>query len=167
VDRLDPAAPFDERKLLAVGEPVALPDRVGGNLGLSRAMFSISRSGVLLYHPVIRGDGPYVLTWYGREGTRGDRIETGYFRELALSPDGTKVMVYIVSSDGLRSDLWSLDLIRGAKTRLTSMQGNSAPVWQPDGKFVLFSSQSKGVSRIYRAKSDGPGQQKHSSRPRA
>jgi eukaryotic-like serine/threonine-protein kinase len=151
------AQTFDERKLVAVGEPAVLPDRVGSNLGLAQAMFSISSSGVLLYHPVIRGDGPYVLTWYGREGTRGDPLETGYFREMALSPDGTQVVVYIVSSDGLRSDLWSLDLIRGAKTRLTSMQGNSGPVWEPDGKFVLFASQSKGVSRIYRVKSDGSG----------
>lgn len=111
----------------------------------------------MVYYPASPG-GPNTLTSYGRDGERSDPLDTGYFYGPALSPDGTQVVVYIVSSDGLTSDLWSFDLSRGTKTRLTSQpRFNQVPVWQPDGRFVLFASASKDVPHIYRVKSDGTG----------
>ena len=151
------AQPFDERKLATAGEPVALPDHVGGNPAFSRASFSVSRTGVLLYSPAPPG-GPFVLAWYDRDGKRSDPLDTGYFYHPSLSPDGTQAVVPIVSSDGLSVDLWSFDLGRGTKTRLTSGPGYKLDaVWQPDGRFLLFDSASKDWPHIYRIKSGGMG----------
>src|SRR5258705_932978 len=75
----------------------------------------------------------------------------------ALSPDGTQVVVTNLSPR-LSSDQWSYDLSRGTKTRLTSGPGHKqVGVWQPDGRFVLFTSILKGAPYISRIKSDGTG----------
>jgi Tol biopolymer transport system component len=61
-------------------------------------------------------------------------------------------------TDGLGSDLWSFDLSRGTKTRLTSGPGyKTIGVWQPDSRFVMFASLLTGVFHIRRIKSDGTG----------
>jgi serine/threonine protein kinase/Tol biopolymer transport system component len=150
---------FDEGKLATAGEPVPLPDRVGINPGISRALFSASRAGVLVYYPALRTGGPNALTWYDRNGKRGEPLETGYFYGPALSPNGTQAIVPIISPSGLSTDPWIFDLKRGTKTRLTLAPGASTrAAWVPDGRSVLFDMDPKGPpSHIYRAKSDGTG----------
>src|SRR5262249_41166846 len=76
----------------------------------------------------------------------------------ALSPDGTQAVVTIRSPGAPGSDLWSFDLSRGTKTRLTSGPGyKQAAVWQPDGGSVLFNSYPPDLAHIFRIKSDGTG----------
>jgi Tol biopolymer transport system component len=151
------AQPFDERKLVTTGEPTVLPDRVEFNPRVSRALFSASRTSVLAYYPASPG-GPFAVTWYDRDGNRGDPLGTGVLCCPALSPDGARAVVTIASTDGLSQDLWSFDLSRGTKTRLTSGQGNKQEaVWQPDGQFVLFNLFLLDVPHIFRIKSDGTG----------
>jgi Tol biopolymer transport system component len=44
-------------------------------------------------------------------------------------------------------DLWTIDLARGVETRLTSDPDSEAfPVWQPDGKGILFAQGRSGGS---------------------
>src|SRR5262249_48165967 len=145
------AQPFDERKLVVTGEPTILPDRV--------AWFTASRAGVFAYYPAgERG----ALTWYDRDGRRGDPLDTGSgLAAPALSPDGTQAVVTIISDDALTSALWNFDLSRGTKTRLTSgpVHHHQVAVWQPDGRFVLFASieKDKDAPHIFRVRSDGMG----------
>jgi Tol biopolymer transport system component len=151
------AQPFDVRKLVTTGDPTVLPDRVGTNVIFSHALFSASRAGVLAYYPA---NAPRVISWYERDGRRGDPLYTGDLFSSPLSPDGTHAVVTIFNPDGLSTDLWNFDLSRGTKTRLTSGPGSNGgvwPVWQPDGQSVLFMSQPKEVSHIFRIKSDGTG----------
>ena len=149
---------FDEHKLITSGEPVVLADRVGIVPGTSDALFSVSRSGQLTYYPALPEGGSYALTWYDRSGKRGEPVDKGYIYGPALSPSGTQGLVPIVSKDGLSTDLWSFDLTRGTKTRLTSDPGNKNKViWEPGERSVLFSSNIKGLAHIYRMKSDGTG----------
>jgi DNA-binding winged helix-turn-helix (wHTH) protein/Tol biopolymer transport system component len=151
------AQTFDERKLVTTGEPTVLQDRVGFNPRITRALFSASRAGVLAYYPA-SPSGLLTLTWYDHDGKRGDPLGTGNLYAPALSPDGTHAVVTIDSADGLGSDLWSFDLTRGTKTRLTSGPGyNQVAVWQPDGQFVFFTSLLKNGTHISRIKSDGTG----------
>jgi len=143
------AQPFDERKLVTTGEPTVLPDRV--------ARFTASRAGVFAYYPA---GGYETLTWYDRDGRRGDPLHTGRAAAPSLSPDGTQAVLTIVDNDALTSDLWSFDLSRGTKTRLTSGPGHhQVAVWQRDGRFVMFASwlKDKDAPHISRIKSDGTG----------
>jgi Tol biopolymer transport system component len=135
--------PFDVRKLVTTGDPTVLPDRVGTNVIFSHTFFGASRAGVLAYYPA---NPPRVISWYERDGRRGDPLDTGDLFSSRLSPDGTHAVVAIFNPDGLSTDLWNFDLSRGTKTRLTSGPGSGGgvwPVWQPDGQFVLFMSQVK------------------------
>jgi eukaryotic-like serine/threonine-protein kinase len=150
---------FDETKLTTVGDPVALPDRVAVNPNNSSALFSVSPAGVMVYYPAT-SSGPFALAWYERDGKRGDSLDSGnILAPTALSPDGTQVAVSLLNSDGMSSDLWNLDLTRGTKIRLTSGLGiKRNPVWQADGRFLLFSAGFTGSSfRIDRIKGDGTG----------
>jgi eukaryotic-like serine/threonine-protein kinase len=149
------AQPFDERKLVTTGEPTVLPDRVGTSIIFAHALFGASRAGVLAYYPA---NAPRVISWYERDGRRGDPLDSGDLFASPLSPDGTHALVTIAKPDVLGSDLWNFDLSRGTKTRLTSGPGSKEGVWQPDGQFVLFMSQVNDVSRIVRIKSDGTGE---------
>ncbi|WP_035357720.1 PD40 domain-containing protein [Edaphobacter aggregans] len=150
--------PFDERKLVASGEPVAMPDHVAVNVTNNTALFSVSPAGNLVYYPA-PSEGPFALSWYDRDGRRGDTLDTGPIRDIALSPDGTRVAEGIYNPNGLNRDLWSYDVSRRTKTRLTSsLEDEGRPVWQPDGQFVLFTSGFGGdPSHIYRNRSDGSG----------
>ena len=82
------------------------------------------------------------LTWYGRQGkVLGTAGEPGDYRELALSPDGTRVA--LMKRSGQDSDLWLLDFSRETSTRFTFGLGtgiDSHPVWSPDGSSTIFSS---------------------------
>jgi Tol biopolymer transport system component len=75
-----------------------------------------------------------------------------------VSPDGKK-LVYTVSSSGY--DIWSYDIDRGVKARLTfgsaATQASISPVWSPDGKRVAFSSVRAGKYGIYEKPMDGSG----------
>jgi eukaryotic-like serine/threonine-protein kinase len=148
--------PFDERKLVLSGEPAAIPDHVAVNTANNTALFSVSPAGNLVYYPA-PSEGPFALSWYDRDGRRGDTLDTGPIRDIALSPDGTRVVEGIYNSDGLNRDLWSYDVSRHTKTRLTSsLEDEGYPVWQPDGQFVLFASGFTGNQfHIYRTRSDG------------
>lgn len=148
------AQPFDERKLVTTGDPTVLPDRVATSFIFSHALFGASRAGVLAYYPA---NAPRVISWYERDGRRGDPLDTSDLFFFPLSPDGTHALVSIFNPDGLSADLWNFDLSRGTKTRLTSGPGLKEGVWQPDGQSVLFTSRVKEVSRIFRMKSDGTG----------
>jgi Tol biopolymer transport system component len=149
--------PFDERKLVVSGEPVAMPDHVAVNTTNNTALFSVSPAGNLVYYPA--PSGPFALSWYDRDGKRGDTLDTGPIRDIALSPDGTRVAESIYNPNGLNPDLWIYEVGRRTKTRLTSsLEDESAPVWQPDGQFVLFSSAFSGTpDHILRTRSDSSG----------
>jgi hypothetical protein len=150
--------PFDERKLVASGEPTAIPDHVAVNPTNNTALFSVSPAGNLVYYPA-PSEGPFALSWYDRDGKRGDTLDTGPIRDIALSPDGTRVAEGIYNPNGLLRDLWSYDMSRRIKTRLTSsLEDEGNPIWQRDGQFVLFTSGfGADQPHIYRARSDGSG----------
>ena len=83
------------------------------------------------------------LTWLDRRGERGDEINLseGQPSYLALSPDARSVAFLALS------DLWVLDIDRGARTRLggtpeTAAGGSS--VWSPNGEQVAFTGVGGG-----------------------
>jgi Tol biopolymer transport system component len=151
------AQAFDPRELTILGAPVPVQARVAVNPGTSTALFTVSDNGTMVYYSAGRAAGPYQLVWYGRDGKRGATVATGSFYGPFLSSDGSHALVPTLAPDGLTSDVWSYDLVRGTKARLTSGPGfKMGAAWQADGT-VFFSSGVGDGSHIYRVKSDGTG----------
>ena len=61
-----------------------------------------------------------------------------------------------MSEDDQERDLWLWDLARAKLTRLTFGPGAS-PVWTPDSRRLLFSSNRGGVTSVYVQAADGAG----------
>jgi len=72
-----------------------------------------------------------------------------------ISPEGGRVVVQAVDKE---SDLWVWDLVRLTLTRLTFTPGlDNYPVWHPDGRRLLFSSEREGGRALFSQAADGTG----------
>lgn len=75
---------------------------------------------------------------------------------LALSPDGKRLAVTVVSSSG-SADIWVFELERGVRTRFTFGGGFGSPVWSPDGRNLVFYDFHPGHFGLYIKPADGSG----------
>jgi Tol biopolymer transport system component len=154
------ARPFSARALAFTGEPVPVAERVttpsGGN---GFASFSVSDSGALAYRP---GDLalPSDLVWFSPEGRELGRVgQPAAYRDLALSPDETRLAVGLEDPRTQTQDIWVFDLKRNVPTRLTFDAADDMwPVWSPDGRWIAFSSNRTGKYAVYRKLATGAGE---------
>ncbi len=76
----------------------------------------------------------------------------------SLSPDGTRLAVSRHDPPVPARDIWVFDLARGTRLRLTLDAGDdNAPRWSSDGKWLMFSSDRRGVRDIYKRLASGEG----------
>ena len=125
------AAPFDVRRLEVTGPSVALVEGVLV-VSTSASQFALSESGTLLYST--GGAGAVAeLVWVSRAGQAEpvDPAWTGALASPSLSPDGTRLVVTLLSES---TDVWVKKLDRGPSLKLTFEGGrNDYPAWTPDG----------------------------------
>lgn len=143
--------PFDLRHLEARGAPSALVEDIDPTSRLS-----FSRTGTLLYTSATAGVAP--ISWLDRAG-KSERVAINLSRQAEtprLSPDGNRLALSVAG------DLFVHDLQRGTATRLTSDAAqNCRPVWVPDGRHIVYSSDvpaSDGEFRIWSIRADGSSQ---------
>jgi serine/threonine protein kinase/Tol biopolymer transport system component len=147
---------FDPRKGSLIGDPMSLPDSVALMPGNSEAMFSASQTGVLVYYSAPSTGSGWELLWYDLAGHKISSVGHDFFLQPAASPDGTKIAVGIYDGQWWTPDIWIFDLVRGTKLRFTFGPGiQTAPVWQPDGRAIVYSSLQKGYEHIYRKSLNG------------
>jgi Tol biopolymer transport system component len=139
---------FDLDTLQLSGEPVLIAERVGSFIS-GEALFEVSPAGLLVYR-VGRSD-EWKLIWVTRDGKETDVMqEPGLLVSPRLSPDDSRVAYERLDPQTRNSDLWILDLARGARTRFTfDPAADSAAVWSPDGRRIAYSSSRKGVPDLY------------------
>jgi len=147
------AQEFDPARLELLGQPAVVAERVGS--AFETGHFS-ANSGVLVY----RGQGPprlFQLTWFDRTGKIvGKAGDPGPIAAAHISPDGTRVAFVKQASDTSDGDIWLLDLKTNASTRFTfGSSANIGPVWSPDSKEIVFSSNRDGAYNLYRKPADG------------
>jgi Tol biopolymer transport system component len=145
------ALPFDAQRLAIAGEPRTVAKPVGAFL--DTAFFTTSPTTV-----VYRGDtSDFQLTWLDRQGkVLGRTGDPGPFSRLAVSPDGSRVVVVRVNRlNRADQDLWMIDVVRNTATRFTSdLFFESAPAWSADGTEVWY-SMGTGDGDIYRKLANG------------
>ncbi|HET9387294.1 MAG TPA: protein kinase, partial [Gemmatimonadales bacterium] len=147
------------RKALS-GEPVSIVDSVGtGGSGITMAIipsaaFSASESGLIAYRAAVTVQTQ--LTWFDRSGrpvgtfdARDERLQNP-----ELSPNGRQVAASRTVETN--SDVFLMDGAR--RTRRTFDAANERyPVWSPDGGWLAFASERKGVADLYRKRVSGGG----------
>ncbi len=148
---------FDERKLMLAGEPVPIAENVEYT-GKYEAIFSVNAAGTLAFH---QGSGSSLarLVWVDRSGKElGDVGLPADYHHPSISHDATKVAVSIIDPANKRSDIWIHDLRRGTTSRLTVGPGDDVrPIWSPDDKTIVYSSNANSPGDIFTRRSSGLG----------
>ena len=141
------AAPFDLDRLATTGDPVAVVD--GVRSAWQGTSFTVARTGMLAYLPQTGNARRMVLV--DRAGAA--RPLTPFVEFLAeprVSPDGRAIAARRVAAN---DQVWRFDIEREAFSQVTFEWDNIAPVWTPDGEFLIVSS-SPGW-RLHRVRADG------------
>jgi Tol biopolymer transport system component len=152
------AQAFDAKALKITAEPVPLAERIGtDSIGLAR--FSVSADGTLAYRT---GDPGRRFVWVDRSGRELEQVgEPGEYGEPAISPDATRMAFGLSDPRTGKYDVWIRDLARAVSSRFTFGPGaNRYPVWSPDGKTVVFSSDRAGQAGLYEKPGSGQGEEK-------
>jgi Tol biopolymer transport system component len=146
--------PFDLAALRPSGSPSTLLDDVYTGQANSQTYFNITRSGLLVYVP---GRNEHSLTRVDRSGHATPFIErrAGY-RLPSVSPDGRFVAVTIDPPDEGNSDVWVLDVQRGALSKLTRHGHNLSAKFTPDGTRIAWADWQEGP-KVFWQPADGSG----------
>jgi Tol biopolymer transport system component len=150
------AQAFDAARATLSGEAVPVAEGMG--VGPAAHSFGVSDTGVLAYRPGV-GSTRIQVTAFDRSGTVLKTIgEEGDYRDITLSPDGTRVIVHRHEDPG-GGGLWLLDTVRGTTSRFTFAQSHDVQAqWSPDGTRVVFgSNRDGGVINLYQKLSNGAG----------
>jgi serine/threonine-protein kinase len=148
------AVGFDATRLRVVGPSSPVVPRVLTTPhGAVDAM--LADDGTLVY---VAGDSALArtLVWVdsqGRETPLG--APPRHYALPRVSPDGTRVAVYASDQP---ADIWIWDLARATLTRITTDGPlNTAPVWTPDSRRVVFASNRAGAINLFSQAADGTG----------
>lgn len=137
---------FDPRRLVVLGEPLAVSDGVGYEAETGDAYVSVSAADVLTYRTGETGN--LGLAWFDREGKALGAVSyPPRSSEFGLSPDGRRATLNRTNPDTGTPDIWLIELSRGTVSRVThDPAGDYRPRFSPDGNRLAFSTNRRGSS---------------------
>jgi Tol biopolymer transport system component len=145
------ATAFDADRLVVIGEPVIVDERVltSTNAG---SFLSVSHNGSAVY--VVGNDDARTLTWVDRDGrTQPTGAPAGRYMMPRVSPDGSRVAVTIGAQ--AVGDVQIYDFRTQVTTQLTQDDRSEGTVeWSPDGSRVMFGSKRDGPLNLYIQQAD-------------
>jgi eukaryotic-like serine/threonine-protein kinase len=155
------AIPFDPKKLVLTGSPVALIEGIGVRSGGFNIDLSLAPNGTLAY--TTGGTlGSRRAVWVSREGGVSPVDPAwdpqGVIASASLSGDG-RAMAVDLAREG-RRDIWVKQLPDGPFSRITFGDTSSVrPSWSPDLREVLYvvDRSGSGVGPAYTHRADGTG----------
>jgi Tol biopolymer transport system component len=147
---------FDPRALKTLGDPVPVGEKV--TMGQASGYFTVSGEGTLSYSTATTEERNH-LVWTDRTGrVLSEAGPPASYQDIALAPNGQRVVVAIVDAQTGHQDLWVRDLTRGVTSRLTfGGSDNCWPIWSSDGSRVAWASDRSGRFRIYFRLATGVG----------
>ena len=138
----------------AVGaEAVRLLEGVLQNLN-GVAQFDVSDDGTLVSVPGSGAGLANRLVWVDRDGLEEPLdVPPGDYSTPRVSPDGSAIAF------DRAADIWTLDLARGAETRVTNdLAASVAPLWTPDGSRLVYGTFGTGDDEgLFWKSADGTG----------
>ena len=133
------ALPFDPDRVRPTGPPVSIardalqPDPYSVRV-------AVSASGSILY-PRAGGSVSRRLMLVSRSGqTTPLTPDRKAFANPRFSPDGRRVAIDIADPVSSGRDVWALDVEQRVWSRLTTNGISNRPMWMPDGRRVVYSS---------------------------
>jgi len=152
------AMPFDLSRLEAIGPAVPVVEDValGGMGSGGSASFTISPDGTLVYLPNTNLQPASAIHWLSRDGTTSVlRATETHWSQLRLSPTGLQLA--LIEADK-QQRVFVQDLTRDIPKQVTMEGGASSPVWTPNGKHLVYGSDSgTGASNLWLTNADGSG----------
>ena len=150
------AQPFDAKTYVLRGEPQIIAESVLSFPAVLRSVFS-AVDGKSLIAQTGTGANISRMTWFDRSGKPIRTVgEPGWFNNLRLSPDNSKIAVDETDHDGQNVDVWIDDATTGAKRRFTFTPSlDQGPIWSPNGKQIIYSSNQGLGWKLFRKNSDG------------
>lgn len=142
------AAKLDPNDLSVSSAPVPVTDKtIAGGAGSN---FDVSDEGTLVYHaPNRKAD---TIVWVDRAGRETPLIdEPAGYNTPTLSARGSRLA--FSASTGDAPDVWTVDLERGAKTRVAV--GAGSPLWSSDASSIFHTLWVDGSFQVFASHADG------------
>jgi serine/threonine-protein kinase len=152
------ATPFDAGSLTVTGAEAPVVESVSTNgPNLAIAEYAFSDTGLLVYMHGSGQGGKTVMGWVDRQGKVEPLSEGELWGTGRLSPDGGRVANQIQTLNGKANagDIWTWEVERRTRTRLTFEGDNANPTWTPDGKRIAFGAEVGGKVGLYWVAADG------------
>ena len=158
------ATRFDAERLAVAGTAVPVLESMGQVLTGGETMFATSNDGSLAY---FAGEASLSFEWLDRSGGSMPALPgSAGLNSPRLSPDGTRVAGSLVNASSSEPDVWTIDLARGSRLRMTTGGYNRGSVWAPDGAQLAFFSARPGEDQdLYVMPSGGGEPRRILSRP--
>jgi Tol biopolymer transport system component len=142
---------FDPSRLTIAGEPTRI---AAAAYVTDAAAFDVSREGTIIYSAPTdtTAEAGFTAVMVDRTGAETTVVaEKGSWSEPRISPDGRSLVIRNIAAPNC--DLWSVDLQRGTKTRVTFEGDNHNPSWRSDGQ-LTWGSDVDGRRGIRIARAD-------------
>jgi serine/threonine protein kinase/Tol biopolymer transport system component len=153
------AQAFDETRAAATGEPVPVVSGVRLPADRPYGVAGVSSGGVLAYVPETNSP-THELAWFDRSGKRTAALaEKANYSNVEITRDGKAAVLSILDPLKRTRDIWTLDLARGLRTRLTFDAGEErSVVWSKDDARVIFNARRTSVERdLFAKNANGSG----------
>jgi len=149
------AVGFDAKQLTLRGAPVPAIESLGTPIE-GETVFATAKDGTLAY---LAGEVALSFEWLDRSGSSTPVLaDSGGLVNPRLSPDGTRVGGSLFSASSFEPDVWTIDLERGSRLRMTTGGYNRAAVWSPDGAQLAFFSARPGEDQDLYVMPSGGGE---------
>jgi Tol biopolymer transport system component len=150
------AQPFDTATFRFTGDAVPIAEQLQYSDARSRAMFSVSKNGVLIYQSGEEQQTKFAF--FDRTGNRLSLLDSKWPRDGRLSHDGKKIAYRFFDVQTRQSDIWLYEINGGRSSRLTfDLSDDYVPLWSPHDDSVVFSSNRTGKFDLYIKSANGAG----------